>query len=234
MKNLYQSRVINGFRILAFQKRDDFLDYISGCQKILIAMNAEKIMNTVSGLKEIVNRNVAYPDGIGAVLALRQKGIHALKMPGVELWLDIVRRYRHDKSFYLIGSTREVVERTVSGLRAEFQGIRITGYRDGFLGAGEEEELKNELLEKAPDVVFVAMGSPGQELLMDELIRVYPALYMGLGGSFDVYCGLKKRAPKIFIRLGMEWLYRLFREPARIKRQPVRAKFLFMLLTGRL
>ena len=69
---------------------------------------------------------------------------------------------------------------------------------------------------------------------MDELIHVYPALYMGLGGSFDVYCGLKSRAPKLFLKLNLEWFYRLLKEPTRISRQFIYIKFMYLLKTGKL
>jgi len=94
--------------------------------------------------------------------------------------------------------------------------------------------LKQDLAEKQPDIVFVAMGSPRQELLMEELLSSHQALYMGLGGSFDVYTQKKTRAPKPVIALGLEWLYRLVREPTRIKRQIVLFKYLILLLSRRL
>ncbi|MCK9453315.1 MAG: WecB/TagA/CpsF family glycosyltransferase, partial [Bacteroidales bacterium] len=217
-----KNSIVNHYRIHAFGSKEEFLDQIRDEKKILIAMNAEKILKDDERLREIVNRNIGYPDGIGAVMALRKKGLDAVKIPGAEFWLDIIERFRNEKSFYLVGSTQEVIERTVDKLREQFPGVNIVGYQNGYIG--EKEELKQTLIEIKPDVVFVAQGSPRQEFLMDELMEVHPALYMGLGGSFDVYCGLKKRAPKIFINLGLEWFYRLLKEPTRIGRQMVLGK----------
>lgn len=229
-----KNSIVNHYKIHAFKDRKQFLDQIKDEHKILVAMNAEKILKDDERLREIVNRNIGYPDGIGAVMALRKKGLDAVKIPGAEFWLDIIGRYKDEKTFYLIGSSQDVIERTVAKLHEDFPGIRIANYRNGYLKAEDIAALKEDLTHTKPDVVFVAQGSPRQEFLMEELMAVHPALYMGLGGSFDVYCGLKKRAPKIFINLGLEWLYRLLKEPTRIGRQMVLGKFLALLMVGKL
>lgn len=229
-----KNSIVNHYKIHAFRDRNQFLDQIKDEHKILVAMNAEKILKDDERLRAIVNSNIGYPDGIGAVMALHKKGLNAVKIPGAEFWLDIIGRFQNEKSFYLVGSTQEVIERTVAKLREQFPDVNIVGYQNGYIGEVEKEELKQILIQTKPDVVFVAQGSPKQEFLMEELIGFYPALYMGLGGSFDVYCGLKKRAPKLFINLGLEWLYRLLQEPTRVGRQTVLVKFLLLLLFKRL
>ncbi|MGA9046993.1 WecB/TagA/CpsF family glycosyltransferase [Sulfuricurvum sp.] len=226
--------IVNHYKIHAFDDRVEFLDRIRDKRKILVAMNAEKILKNDERLREIVNHNIGYPDGIGAVMALRKKGLDSVKIPGAEFWLDIIGRFQNEKSFYLIGSTEDVIENTVAKLRVQFPDINIIGYRNGFIDETDKAALKQTLTETKPDVVFVAQGSPRQEFLMDELFRVYPALYMGLGGSFDIYGGYKKRAPKLFLDLHLEWLYRLLKEPTRVGRQMVLVKFLFLLIGGKL
>jgi len=225
---------INNIKVHSFDSKDDFLSNISNINKILIAINAEKILKKDEKLKEIINSNIGYPDGIGAVMALKQKGLNAIKIPGSEFWLNIINKYHLEKSFYFIGSTQKVIDNTIKKLKNEFPNINILGHRDGFIKENEKEELKQVLLELKPDVIFVAQGSPRQEFLMDELIRIHPALYMGLGGSFDIYGGDKKRAPKFFLDLHLEWLYRLLKEPTRFGRQLVLAKFLILLKLGKL
>jgi len=229
-----KNSIVNHYKIHAFRDRDQFLGQIKDEHKILVAMNAEKILKDDERLRQIVNRNIGYPDGIGAVMALRQKGLDAVKIPGAEFWLDMIGRFQNEKSFYLVGSSQEVIEETVAKLRREFPDVKIAGYRNGYLKPEDIATLKQDLATLKPDVVFVAQGSPRQEFLMEELMTVHPALYMGLGGSFDVYCGLKKRAPKIFINLGLEWFYRLLKEPTRIGRQMVLVKFLALLMVGKL
>jgi len=228
-----KGHLINGKRIYAFSSKDEFLNYINDKKKILIALNAEKLNKTDAKLDAIINDNIGYADGIGAVFALKRKGVKAVKIAGAEFWLDIISKYSASKSFYVIGATPEIIEQTVGKLSEDFPNIQIKGYRDGFFKEGDKEKLIAELLSKKPDVVFVAQGSPRQEVLMSELIQDYPALYMGLGGSFDVYTGLKKRAPKFFQKFGLEWFYRLVKEPTRISRQTSLLKFLIKIIFGR-
>lgn len=225
---------VNGVKINSFISKDEFLDYINDKKNILVAINAEKILKEDIRLKNIINENIGYPDGVGAVMALKQKGLSATKIPGSEFWLDIINRYQNEKSFYLIGTTTEVIENTVKKLKLEYPNINILGYQNGFINEEQKKELKEKLKDLKADVVFVAQGTPRQEFLMDELIKIHPALYMGLGGSFDIYGGNKKRAPKIFLDLHCEWLYRLLKEPTRFGRQLVLIKFLILLKLGKL
>ena len=226
--------MINKKRLLnvetyAFQNRETFLDYVKDKQKILVAVNSEKILKDEPKLYNIINDNIGYPDGVGAVMALKQKGLDVVKIPGAEFWLDIVGKFYKEKSFYLLGSSQEVIESTVSRLKKDFPNIKISDYRNGFLNDSAKEKLKKDLVKLKPDIVFVAQGTPRQEYLMDELIKIHPALYMGLGGSFDIYSGTKKRAPKFFLDWNLEWLYRLLKEPTRFSRQIVIVKFLILL-----
>jgi len=228
------STLVNGIKINSFISKDQFLDYINDKKNILVAINAEKILKEDIRLKNIINENIGYPDGVGAVMALKQKGLNATKIPGSEFWLDIINKYQNEKSFYLIGTTTEVIENTVKKLKQEYPNINILGYQNGFINESQKIALKEKLKDLKPDVVFVAQGSPRQEFLMDELIKIHPALYMGLGGSFDIYGGDKKRAPKLFLDLHCEWLYRLLKEPTRFGRQLSLVKFLLLLKIGKL
>jgi len=227
-------KIIKNYKIHAFESKSLFLDTIIDSKKILIAMNAEKIMKRDEKLKRIINENIAYPDGIGAVIALRSKGLKAIKIPGSEFWLDIIDRCKETKKFYFIGSADDVIKATVERLQKEYSKIQIVGYRNGFFKSGDKDKLLKDLAITKADIVFVAQGSPRQEFLMDELISEYPALYMGLGGSFDIYGGNKKRAPLIFLKLHLEWLYRLIKEPTRIGRQLSLLKFLIFISFGSL
>jgi len=220
---------IRNIEIYAFSDRQVLLNFIEEQKKILIAVNAEKVMIDEPRLSRIINKNIGYPDGIGVIKALKQKGLNANKIPGVELWLDIINAFYKEKSFYLLGSSRDVIVKTTIKLKEQYPGIKILGYRNGYMDKAAIEEVKKIIIEKKPDIVFVGQGSPKQEYLMDDFIKIHPALYMGLGGSFDVFSGLKKRAPALFIKHNLEWLYRLLMEPTRFKRQLVLAKFLMLL-----
>lgn len=219
-----------------FTSAEELISYVSGHPAILVAINAEKILHATDELKAIYNRNLGYSDGAGAVLALKKKGHqNACKIAGCELWLKIIERYSREKSFYLVGGKPEVIEETIQKLRADFPRINIVGYRDGYLKGNDDETLIADIAEKKPDVVFVAMGSPKQELLMERMQRVHPeAIYQGLGGSFDVYTGRVERAPEWWIRHNLEFAYRLIKQPSRIKRQIHLVRFLFRVLTNRI
>lgn len=209
---------INGFKVHGFKSRHALLQHIGDQHKILIAMNAEKAIKSDETMKGIINANIGYPDGVGIVLAMLVRGAGVTKIPGVELWLDIIRTYAATRSFYLVGAKQTVIDDTVARLKAEFPQIRISGYRDGYLDEAQIRKLESDLQRLKPDIVFVAQGSPRQELLMHRLLKTHPALYMGLGGSFDVYSGHSRRAPALFVNIGMEWLYRLLKEPSRAGR----------------
>jgi len=231
---MHKKALIGGIQVYAFADREKLLENLEHEKKILIAVNTEKIINKNLKLKQIINQNIGYPDGVGAVMALKQKGFDAIKIPGAELWLDIIKKFHKKRTFYLLGSTEEVINNTVNKLKQEYPHINIIGYRNGFLKEGDKEKLIEELKNKKPDIIFIAQGSPKQEILMDELIKEYSALYMGLGGSFDVYTGFKKRAPKLFLDLNLEWLYRLLKEPTRFSRQLAIIKFLYLFILKKL
>jgi UDP-N-acetyl-D-mannosaminouronate:lipid I N-acetyl-D-mannosaminouronosyltransferase len=187
-----------------------------------VAINAEKVMFATDDTRRIINNNIGYCDGSGPVLALRQKGFKDVcKVAGCDLWLNIVDRFHSVKSFYIVGASEDVNACVVEKLRTEYPGIRIAGRRNGFFSDDKEREaLISDIAETKPDVVFVAMGSPRQELFMAEMQMKHPdAIYQGLGGSFDVYVGRHKRAGKWWSDHHLESLFQIIHEPKRIKRK---------------
>lgn len=227
---------LNGVEIYPFTSEGQLLSFVDEHKGILVAINAEKILHATEQTRGIINRNIGYCDGAGAQLALKQKGHkEACKVPGCELWLKIVARFCKEKAFYLVGGKPQVIEETVGKLQKEYPGIRIVGHRDGYLKTEEERQaLIADVAEKRPDVVFVAMGSPKQELLMEEMLERHKAIYQGLGGSFDVYTGHVQRAPKWWVDHNLEFAYRLLKEPKRIKRQIHLVKYAYWLITKKL
>lgn len=222
----------NGLKVYPFSSFEELLEFSDKQNKILVAINAEKILHATPLTKRIINENIGFCDGTGAVMAMKSNGISAVKIAGCELWLKIISAKYKTSSFYLVGSTQEVIELTVDKLCEEFPGINIAGYRNGYINSEEEKKnLIKDIVAKQPDVVFVAMGSPKQELLMEELKQCHSALYQGLGGSFDVYVGKVKRAPKWYVNHNIEFLYRLLKQPKRIKRQIHLLKFLYLVKT---
>lgn len=212
---------INGVDICPFSSREELMDYVDDNKSILVAINADKVMNATDQTRAIINSNIGYCDGVGAVWALKQKGAkNAVKIPGCELWLNIINRYQGSKSFYLVGGKQDVIDATIAKLKEDFPDINILGYRNGYLNGDEDRKaLIDDVATKKPDVVFVAMGSPKQELLMGEMQQQHKAIYQGLGGSFDVYSGKAERAPKWWLDHNLEFAYRFFQNPKRLKRQ---------------
>ncbi|MDE6927787.1 MAG: WecB/TagA/CpsF family glycosyltransferase [Muribaculaceae bacterium] len=223
---------LRNVEVYPFRSADDLIDYADEHKGILVAVNAEKILNANEVTLPIINGNIAYCDGSGAVLAAHQKGApQAVKIAGCELWLKIVERFAGKRSFYIIGGKKAVNDATVERLRHDYPGIDIVGYRDGYLRTADERRaLINDVAASRPDVVFVAMGSPAQEILMSEMLARHKAIYQGLGGSFDVYTGTVKRAPKWWIEHNAEFAYRLIRQPKRITRNAKFVKYAWWLL----
>lgn len=230
-----KSETLNGIITYAPESRKQLIDYAFEHNKILVAVNAEKILHATDESRAMINRNLGYPDGIGAVWALQKKGYKsAVKIPGCELWLDVIKMHYKTKSFYLIGGKQAIIEKTVSQLKTDFNGIKIANFRNGYLKTeAEEKALVKDIKEKKPDVVFVAMGSPKQENLMERIQQQHQATYQGLGGSFDVYTGNVKRAPRWWVKNNLEWTYRLINQPTRIKRQIHLLRYFMNLKLGR-
>ena len=229
------SKVLNGVKVYAPKSREALIEYSIKHQKILVAINAEKILHATNESRDFINRNLGYPDGIGAVWALKKKGIkEVVKIPGCELWLNIIKKQYKAKSFYLVGGKQAVIENTVIKLKAQFEGIHICNFRNGYIKTETEElALIEDIKKHKPDIVYVAMGSPKQEKLMERIQKSHDAVYQGLGGSFDVYIGAVKRAPEWWVKNNMEWTYRLLSQPSRIKRQIHLVRFLVNLHLNR-
>jgi UDP-N-acetyl-D-mannosaminouronate:lipid I N-acetyl-D-mannosaminouronosyltransferase len=222
---------INGLRIFSFESKEKILNYIDKNKNILVAVNAEKIVNADENLRSMINSHVGYCDGIGAVLALKKLGHKSLQIPGFHLWIDIIKKFENKKSFYFIGGTEKVINLTIKKIKHNFPNIEIKNFHSGFFDKEQEKNISKDILNKKPDVVFIAMGSPKQELLMQKLYNTHPAIYQGLGGSFDVYVNKVKSPDGFWMDYGLMWFIRIIREPKkRLKRMPTLVKFLIMLI----
>ena len=112
----------------------DLMEYVDKHKGILVAVNAEKILHSTPETESIINGNIGYCDGVGAVKAMHQKGFKGVKkIAGCELWLKIIAKYYTTKSFYLVGGKQDVIDETVTKLQKEFKGINIVGYRNGYI-----------------------------------------------------------------------------------------------------
>ncbi len=226
---------VNGVKIHPFASHEELLAYVSQKKGILVAINAEKILHATDETRIIINSNIGYCDGSGAVAMLKRKGVmNVCKIAGCELWLRIIAKFYKEKTFYIIGAKQEVIEQAIAKLKEEYKGINIVGFRNGYIKTDEEKEtLIEDITTKRPDIVFVAMGSPKQEYLMQEIQKRHQAIFQGLGGSLDVYTGNVKRAPKWWLDHNLEFAYRLLKEPKRIKRQIYLLKFAWWIIINK-
>lgn len=165
------------------------------------------------------DRTTIVPDGIGVVKAANLLGIPLReRITGVELVQSLFGMlHAQERSLFLFGAKKEVVDKLAERIRDQYPGIRLVGVRDGYIQ--DKDSVFEEIAAAQPDVTLVALGIPQQELLIDKFYdRFSKGIFIGVGGSFDVLSGTKKRAPAIFIKLNLEWLYRIASEPKRIKR----------------
>lgn len=236
MLKAFQPVTVNQRKIYPFKSKEDLIDYIQDFKGILIAIGAEKLLSDDTKLIQLLNANIAYCDGFGAVYALKRKGVEAAKIPGAYLWLDIINSFYKDRSFYLLGSTSEILKLTIEKLSTNFPNIKIIGSNNGYFK--DENSIIQDIKLKRPEVVFVAMGSPKQEYFMAKCLSEHKALYMGLGGSFDLYTGKAKPVPQWWNKIfKWEGLYRLFtdlKNIKRIKRQKIIFKYISYLIKGKI
>ena len=159
------------------------------------------------------------PDGIGVVRAARGLGLELPgRVTGVELaWELICHAGRTGRRVYLYGAREEVLQALVRRIGTEVPGAVIAGAKNGY--DHEDDAVFRDVLEQRPDLVLVALGVPRQELLIARWLDEFDkGVFVGVGGSFDVLSGQKQRAPEIFLKLNLEWLYRIAREPRRFGR----------------
>jgi len=205
-----------------------------------VAMNAEKVLTVesqpeVRALIELAEYK--YADGISILRAIRKKYPQAKvsRIAGADLWEGLMQRAGLEGTpVFLIGGKPEILQQTQDKLRAQWN-VNIVGSQDGYFTPDQREALFERVKASGAAIVTVAMGSPKQEILMRDCRLVHPqALYMGIGGTYDVFTGHVKRAPKIWQKMGVEWLYRLILQPSRLRRQLKLLKFLRYYYTGRL
>lgn len=159
------------------------------------------------------------PDGIGVVKGMNSLDIKTNgRVTGVGLCSHLFKEgSRLKKSVYLYGAKPEVNDKLCEVLKKDCPDLRIVGHKNGY--DNDHDEVFEDMKRQEPDIVLVALGIPKQELLIYKNLKDFKkGIFVGVGGSFDVLSGTKKRAPKLFVKLNLEWLYRIAGDPKRIKR----------------
>lgn len=189
----------------------------------IVTANPEIVMETRKNepYKEIVlSANYVVPDGVGILLAAKwKKEPLTERIAGYDLMVDLLTlaNERQARCFFL-GGQEAVNLATVVEIKRRFPDIIIAGNHHGYFNL-EDEKIVKEVKESKADFVFVALGFPKQEAWIERYLPEFDkGIFMGVGGSFDVVSGNVKRAPEIWIKLHLEWLYRIMKQPSRVRR----------------
>ena len=216
----------------AVEKIREFLG--SSSPHLIVTPNPEIIVASQEDreLKEIINSaSLRVPDGVSMVVVSRIIG-NSLKqrVAGIDLMLKIIELCgREGKKIFLLGGENGVAEEAAGRLAQKFPGINVAGTHNGYFS--EDIEVIQKIKDTKPDVLFVGIGAGRQEKWLKRHLReLGVGIGMGIGGSLDVISGRKKRAPVWIQKMYIEWLYRLFTEPNRWKRQLALPKFLYLTL----
>lgn len=206
--------------------------------------NTEIVMEAYKSkdLTEILNKgSMVVPDGIGLVYASKLKK-RPLKerVAGFDLSmeiLDLANEKGH--SIYLLGGEEGVAKKAAEEISKRYPGVKVAGYHNGFFKgahighAGHEEEVAvlEDINSSSADILFVGFGAPRQEYWIEEnRDKLAVKLAIGNGGTMDVIAGKAQRAPEIYQKLGLEWFYRLLKDPKRIRRQMALPKFMVTII----
>ena len=198
-------------------------DIDKGQKSFIVAINPEKIMKAQEDqeLKSLLNQaTYQIPDGIGVILASKlKKGRIRERVTGIDMMLKLCKEATNNgKRIFLYGAKPGVADEAKAKLEEMFPGILIVGTLNGY--EKNEEVIERTINDSRAEIVFVALGSPAQEnWIIAHKEKLNPSVYQGVGGSFDVISGRLNRAPAVFQKFGLEWLYRLLKEAWRWKRK---------------
>ncbi|EKQ53586.1 MULTISPECIES: WecB/TagA/CpsF family glycosyltransferase [unclassified Clostridium] len=228
------------FEIFNKDKRA-LMDYIDNFEKVnIISGNPEVLFNGLNNsiLKENFNNkdSIIIPDGVGTVIASKLiKNPVKEKIAGIDVVREVLNKANLERrSIYLLGAREEVLKKCVENIKMEFPNLKVSGYHNGFFDLNNCDDIIEDISKCNPWAMFVAMGSPRQEIFIEKIMyKTKTHIFMGVGGVFDIFAGELKRAPKWMISIGLEWLYRVIKEPFRIKRLIAIPKFLLLVLRYR-
>ena len=213
-----------------------FTDEHGPAAKTIYTPNPELVMHARKDerfMRVLNEGDLVVPDGIGVVYASK---FNKLKIKHRVAGYDLVQAMfaklaQTGKTVYFLGGKKESVTVAKENMEKQYPGLKIIGLHDGFFDEKEEILLLSEIRTLQPDVLLVGLGFPRQEFWIADHKSSLPVRVMiGIGGSIDGMSGRVKRAPKIFQRLGLEWFYRLLKQPSRFKRQLVLPWFMITVI----
>lgn len=214
-----------------FMKSDRFHSVFTPNPEIVMLARDNERFFKVLGEADLV-----IPDGIGVVIGSKLQK-HTDNLPERVAGYDLVQNTmklatKEGYKYYFLGSKPGIAELAAEKMRETYPGIQIVGTRDGYFKEQDEAAIIKDINESGANILLVALGAPRQELWIEDHKALLPnvRVAIGVGGSLDGMAGVVKRAPLIFQKLGLEWFYRLIKQPTRFKRMLVLPKFLVEVL----
>jgi N-acetylglucosaminyldiphosphoundecaprenol N-acetyl-beta-D-mannosaminyltransferase len=198
--------------------------------KVVMMADHPKLAAVVSAC-DLVNA-----DGQSVVWAGRMLGVpFPERVAGIDLMEELLAAAEErGLGVFFLGARSEVLDRFVRGVRARFPALVVSGYRDGYFDAGDDTQVARTVVASGARMLFVGISSPRKEYFLSEQASTLKGVFaMGVGGSFDVFAGETRRAPRWMQRTGLEWAYRLLQEPGRLHKRYLVGNTRFLLIAAR-
>lgn len=198
----------------------------------VVTLNAEMCMQAQENaqLRQFIqSADLVAPDGSGIELYFKLfKGLPVKRYPGIELAADLLSSLGPAQKVAFYGGKPEVVTAAAQHWQGRSPQLNLALVQHGYIKGAEFDDFINRLVEVQPDVIFVGLGVPRQEFWIAEHRHLCPnAVWIGVGGSYDIWSGMKARAPKWMCNAHLEWLYRLCQEPWRWRRMLALPQFVW-------
>ena len=207
----------------------------------VVTLNSEMVMQAEGNeaLTGIIRQaELVIPDGAGVILYLRLQGQRQQRCPGIELAESLLRQageLEETCPVFFYGGAPGVAQNAAKVWQQQLPKLAIAGIEHGYLTPEAEQELKVTLKQQQPRLILVGLGVPRQELWIAQHRHLCPqAIWIGVGGSFDIWAGIKSRAPVWLRDNHLEWLYRLYQEPWRWRRMSALPQFALKAIGHRL
>lgn len=220
------------------ETKEELLESLENYDKVNIVSGNPQILYAGLSNKQLFDSfmdesSIIIPDGVGTVVAAKIAGKPVKeKIAGIEIMDRLLEKCaKEGKSVYLLGAEEETLNLCINNIKIKYHNLNVAGSHNGFFSLDSCENIINDIKETNPYAIFIAMGVPRQEMFILNYMQELPCrIYMGVGGSFDIFAGKLKRAPRWMIKLGLEWLYRVAKEPFRIKRLSSIPKFILKVI----
>lgn len=220
MRNLFDLKIYTEGReqlLNEIKERSEKLHIISGNAEVLkYPLKDEQVFRLFNNQK-----NIIIPDGISVYLPVKKRKTKEIKrITGIDLMKDILEYCEiSSKKVYFLGAKEEVLKEMILKIKENYPNLEVSGSHHGYIDINNCLNVLNDINKSKPYVLFVAMGTPIQEeFIFKYMDKLNCSLYMGVGGAFDVLSGSISRCPCWMSKLGLEWLYRMIKDPTKIKR----------------